>query len=421
MCFDTPVKCAARWVFTALWAATLTACGEAKVPVDLFVASIDFVNDPALNNRYDYEISGHDFDDEHTLVQGRVFSVEGPQGWVLTHQGRRLIADFDEPAPHRRQTPMSLEVRWGQAPELQASKVVVAVQGELRSTTAPTMPALPVLSYDGEVDLNAPLTLVTQDLPSRVDLYTLVLSWQLSPADCVADCEPRTFETHHAIPTFLRDPRPEVPRYKRMMLWSASFGAGQWIDGPDPAETERAISMAMLEGFATLHEAEGKSYGAFPRPTYDGQVDGVDVWLDFPRSACGEFKFGLMALIEYQGIDAQWGVLEFLNPGSDHFSQYATYDVPALGRDSRVWYHTNHAFTVVNGEVFDPTYNGYAPSYAEYEDQLFAKFCYGQDEPCNTTADWCDDPPEDGVHCIDNPPGHDPELGMVFYSGDSYN
>ncbi len=99
-----------------------------------------------------------------------------------------------------------------------------------------------------------------------------------------------------------------------------------------------------------------------PHPDYDGVVDGVAVWLDFPRSACREFKHGLMAVIEYQGIAAKWGVLEF----------------------------------------------------------LFAQFCYGQAEPCQTTADWCDDPPDEGVNCIGNPPGYDPDLGFVSYDGDSY-
>lgn len=425
MWFHETVKRCARLAGGLIVALAGWACADPTEPVDLYVAAIDFVNDPEVDNRIDYEISGKNFDAPHLQVGERVFSVDALEPYLDLRDERRLIPEFDEPAPHLRDTPMHLRVGFGQRGQLAAQRLHVVVQGVLHSMSEPARSPVPVLVFEGEVDLSEPLDLVTDRLPSRTDLYRLQLSWQLNDAACISDCARSRFVTRHLIPTLWRRPRPEAPRYKRMLLWSAQFGAGEWPDGPPDApetrQSEREISLAMLDGIATLAQSEGRSYGAFARPEYDGEVDGVDVWLDFPRSACGEFKFALMALIEYQGIDAQWGVLEFLHPASTRLSQYVTYDVPAMGRESQVWYHTNHAFAVVNGEIFDATYNGYAPTIGEFEDNLFAKFCYGQDEPCRTTRDWCDDPPKDGVNCIDNPPGYDPELGFVFYTGDSYN
>ncbi len=399
------------------------ACGDRTEPVQLYVSGLDFINDPAVNNRFDYEISGEDFEAEHVLVSERVFTV-GHQAQVNVTEGRLLIAEFDEPAPHRRASPMNLRVSFGQAEGFAVAKLVGTVQGVLRSTTDPDWPEVEVLNETLAVEASASIEMSTDVLPSRTDLYELELQWTLQGEDCADACPSANFVTRHLIPTLWRNPRSEAPRYKRALLWSAQFGVGDWVDegagDPVTLESEAAISLAMLKGFATLSKAAGKSYGAFRRPDYDGMVDGVDVWLDFPRSACGEFKHGLMAMIEYQGIDAKWGVLEFLKPGPDVFSQYVTYNVPALGRDAEVWYYTNHAFTTVNGQVYDPSYNGHAETVDKYEDQLFAQFCYGQTAPCETTADWCDDPPAEGVYCIDNPPGYDPELGFVYYEGDTY-
>lgn len=410
------------WLLLVLSSLAL-ACGDRTEPAQLYVSGLDFSNDPALDNRFDYEISGADFETEHTFVDERVFTVD-PGAQINVSQGRLLIAGFDEPAPHRRSTPMNLRVVVDQAVDFDAQVVAVEVKGILRSPAHPEWPEMEVVNESLSTALSSPFELRTLPLPSRIGLYELELQWKLQGQECFGECPVATFVTRHSIPNLWRNPRPEAPRYKQMFLWSAEFGVGEWPDkGPGDPETlssEAAISALMLEGFSNLDEAAGKSYGAFHRPEYDGMVDGVDVWLDFPRSACGEFKHGLMALIEYQGIDAKWGVLEFLNPGPDVFSQYVTYKVPALGREAEVWYYTNHAFTTVNGEVYDPTYNGHAKTVDEYEDQLFAQFCYGQTTACETTADWCDDPPADGVHCIDNPPGYDPDLGFVYYDGDTY-
>lgn len=397
------------------------ACGPATEPVDLYVAALDLSSAPGLDNRFDYEVSGEDFDDPHVTVTDRVFVVEAERPEVDLDDGRRLIAGFDEPAPYLQGTPMALAASFGAAAGVDVARFDVSVQGTLRSTTDPDWPARALVQASASLDGAAPLEVVTDALPERVDVFELELAWTLAPADCkVGACAETELVTRHLVPTTWRAPREEAPRYRRAMLWSSAFAAGEWVAGADPKETELAIARAVLEGYATLDETAGKSYGGFPRPEYDGEVDGVDVWLDFPRSACGEQKFAVMAMIEYQGIDAKWGVLEFLDPGPDRLSQYVTYEVPALGRDPEVWYHTNHAFAVVHGHIFDGTYDRYAPTVAEYEDGLFAKFCYGKDDPCRYTSDWCSNPPEAGTYCIDNPPGHDPELGFTFYSGDSY-
>lgn len=416
MCCDEGVKPSVRTILGLSLA--LGACGPETAPVALYVAAIDFTSSAGANNRIDYEISGGEFDAPHVVVGDRVFVVEDPEPRVDVQDGRRLIADFDEPAPYVRRVPMRLRVTLGATAEAAARAIDYSVQGVLRSETEPSRAELPVLVASGSAEVGVPVELVTDDLPSRVDLYTLELIWTLRPAGC-EECLAETLSTRHLVPTTWRQPIDEAPRYRRTLVWSAKFAAGEWPEGDRADESELALARAILDGFATLDE-EGKSYGAFPRPQYDGTVDAVDVWIDFPRSACGELKHGLQAMIEYQGVDAQWGVLEFLSTGTDRYSQYETYEVVALGRQPQVWYQTNHAFVVVKGRVLDPTYHGYAETVADYEDQLFRRFCYGKEEPCRNASDWCNHPPEPERHCIDNPPGPDPDLGFVFYSGDNY-
>lgn len=395
----------------------LTACGPEVEPVELYVSSLDFSDVEGFDNRHHYEISGDEFDDPHVLVEDRVWAVGTPE--VVLADDRRLNAALNEPAPYTRGTPMVITAGFGAVDPSVASVAVTAV-GRLVSQTDEAWAPIELFSVNETVGLQDSLTVQTAPLPTRVDLYALEIAWTVAAGE-----ETSEFTTRTEVPTTWRRPMDGVPRYRRAFVWSARFAAGEWPepDSLDPealVEAEKALADRMLSGFLTLAEDVGKSYGGFPRPDYDGYVDGVDVFLDFPRTACGEFKHGLMALIEYQGVDAKWAVLEFIAPAADKYSQYVTYDVPALGRDSQVWYHTNHAFVTVHGAVFDPTYDGRADSVADYEDQLFAQFCYGQDEPCLYTSDWCANAPKSNVHCIDNPPGRSEDLGFMLFVGDSY-
>lgn len=249
----------------------------------------------------------------------------------------------------------------------------------------------------------------TLELPELVGVWDLELRYE---GDIVAS---------FPLVTTWSEPIEGTPLYERMLLWT-----GQWLEGtPSKAVTpeadivamEDAIALKTLRGMSAL---EGRSYGAFARPKdKDNQAH---VWLDFERSACGEYRGGLMNLVESHGVDAQWVMMSFRDPSPEVLSMYETRVIAAVGREAKVWQHWNHVAVEVNGQVYDPSYDLHAESWNAYEDDLFERYCYGEAEKCKTPKGWCQQPRPEGT-CIDNPPGFDeddPVMALTVWRGDAY-
>lgn len=394
--------------------------------------SIHFTSAPNLHNRHHYAITQSPWGSPNIDVGDEVWRLALPAARYLTPQtagqpyalgveAGELASAMNEPAPYTQGTPLVLDVTFDVFHAPRPAALEVKASGVLRSMTDPTREPIALFVHHETLVQQpvgyAPLRLTTGKLPARVDLYALTITWELGQQPPVT--------TRHLVPLTWRAPIRELPKFREPFVWAAAFAAGgQWPDGPRSApqteQSEIAISARMLAGFTTLP----KQYGSFPRPKYDGKSSGLEMFLDFPRSACGEFKFGLMALIETHGIDAQWGALHFdakeLGPLSrERLSFYKTRKIAALGREAKHWYYANHAFTVVRNQIFDPTYNVHKPSLAEYDDYMFEKYCYGESTPCKVNS-WCDTAPQDeATRCIDNPPGFKSSMWR-FFSGDSY-
>ncbi len=212
-----------------------------------------------------------------------------------------------------------------------------------------------------------------------------------------------------------RAPLPGTPLYEQILRWG-----GEWIDATveDQGEaTENVLAERLLFGMKALEDL-GYSYGSFPRPS--NIVDRAEVFLDFKRSACGEFRGFYMALVETQGIDANWLWFWFNQPSSTWYSMYETRVIAALGRTAQVWRYQDHIVVEVNGVVYDPTYVVTSPDATAYEDFMFARFCFGEDRPCQHASDWCTIPSGPQGVCIDNPPGYDPAIGPGRFRGEDY-
>jgi len=212
-----------------------------------------------------------------------------------------------------------------------------------------------------------------------------------------------------------RAPLPGTPLYQQILRWG-----GEWIDGAveDQGEpTENQLAETLLFGMNALADL-GYRYGPFPRPS--NITDRAEVFLDFKQSACGEFRGFYMALVETQGIDANWLWFWFNQPSSTWYSMYETIVIAALGRTSQVWRYQDHIVVEVNGVVYDPTYVVTKADATAYEDFMFARFCYGEDEACRHASDWCTIPGGPQGVCIDNPPGHDPDIGPGRFRGEDY-
>ena len=219
-------------------------------------------------------------------------------------------------------------------------------------------------------------------------------------------------------------PIPDTPLYERMLVWTAT-----WVDGlPSRAVTpadqieaaEDRIALATLRGIEELGRTEGRSYGPFPRPKEkDNQAH---VWLDHPRSACGEYRGGFMAMVEQHGVDATWVMMSFKDHSPERLSMYETREIAAVGTEPKVWQHFNHVAVEVNGQLYDPTYALHHPDWQSYEDDLFERYCYGEDSKCKTPGGWCQQPRPEGS-CVPNPPGYDPDdptMGMKVWRGENY-
>jgi hypothetical protein len=251
-------------------------------------------------------------------------------------------------------------------------------------------------------------------LPERIDALTLALTVHVEGHDPVTS-------THTVVTTWAA-PIPDTPLYRQPLVWTADWLAGQpsRAVSADPEAQENELALLTLRGMFELGETDGRTYGPFPRPKEkDNQAH---VFLDFKQCACGELRGGLMNLLETHGVDTNWVILTFRNPSPDKLSMYETREIAAIGTDPKVWQHWNHVAVEVNGQVYDPTYNLHHPDFVAYEDDLFERYCYGEDEKCKTPGGWCQQPRPEGT-CIDNPPGYDPDdptNGMLVIRGENY-
>ena len=226
-----------------------------------------------------------------------------------------------------------------------------------------------------------------------------------------------SFSTRHILVTTWKAPVEGTPLYGKILRWGA-----EWLDNhfPDTGPgMENQIAERLLKGMASLADL-GYRYGPFPRPSWEEIKDRAEVFLDFKQSACGEFRGFFMALVESQGIDANWLWFWFNEPSSTAYSMYETIYIAALGTEPQVWRYQDHIVVEVNGVVYDPTYLVIAPDADTYEDFMFARFCYGEDRPCQTASDWCTLPGGPQGICTDNPPGYVEGVSPHRFRGDDY-
>ena len=393
----------------------------------LYPAAVRFVDAAGLDNRHEFEITGPDWDSPHTLVSDEVWRSDG----LLTPEGT-VVPTWSEPAPYTSGTPLRVlaPLVWrgsGEGP-LQLTGIAALT---LRSATDDAYVldlgtvAFDVDAVESREEAGATLitfedAVVEAQLPRRVDLWSLDIDWSISTPGGPST----TVRSTHSIPTSWRNPIADAPLYRESVVWAARWAAGTWPDyGPgDPRtdEMQHLIALSELHGSRTLEDS-GYSYGSFRRPPRDQIDDRVNVFLDFHRSACGEFRGLLMALIEFHGIDAHWIWFRFPEPGVDRYSFYKTRPVSAVGRETKNWYDTNHIIVGVGDRVYDPTYTVSKQSWQEYEDWMFEKYCRGRAVPCTGANDWCHRPPDDEDRtCIDNPPGWQQDGHLEVIMADNY-
>lgn len=369
-------------------AATAASCvdnphGE---PAEVFPAAIELIAPDGEGSRHHYEITGPTWQSPHRYVGDVVFATPArPQ----LHPDGTFEAAFSDPAPYTRNSRVRVRASIGAA--LAPSLIDGAdwhIRGVLRSTTDETIEPLEILDAEGDGLL---VDVTTKPLPSRVDLWELELTWALTvTADGVA--KSTDGRTTHLIPTTFRDPREHAPRYRETFLWGAEFAAGEW-DEDDP-EAKYRVAEALTRGIRKLGD-RGRSYGGFPRPPYDKTDNRAHVFIDFQRTACGEYRALLLALIELHGIDAKWSWFNFPEPDSKHWvkgqnTHYRTRIISAVGREAKPWMNTNHSVVRVDGRVYDPTYTVIKDSLEEYEDWMFVEYCRKR---------------VDGYECQPNPKG----------------
>ncbi|MCB9761762.1 MAG: hypothetical protein H6739_18110 [Alphaproteobacteria bacterium] len=340
-----------------------------------------------------------------------------PIGDLTWRAGDAVAPPLAEPAAVVAGSPLRLALR---ATAAQDGRIEVTATATAEH--APERPPLALGAAAAPVTAGALVDLLveTPPLPAEVGVWRVDLEVAFEPR--APDGEAAHTTVSQRVAQLWSTPIEGTPLYTQSVVWAASWAAGLPSraatppDGIEAAEDE--IARRMLAGHWTLGE-QGHSYGAFPRPKEkDNQAH---VFLDFPRSACGELRGFLMSVIEAHGVDARWVMLIFQDRSRDRLSMYETRDIAALGTASKVWRHYNHVAVEVNGRVYDPTYDIEAEDFAAYEDDLFARYCYGEDEPCgNRGSGWCKEPRPDAL-CVDNPPGYDPETaGFTVKRGDNY-
>ncbi len=286
------------------------------------------------------------------------------------------------------------------------------------------------LELDPAVPVDARLVPRGEGLPVQVDLGQGSAALDLEPRVGVWDLEilvrpgPEQLRLSLPVVTTWAEPIAGTPLYERMLIWTATWLEGlpaRSVTPEDQVEAaEDRIALAVLRGIEAMGDRGERSYGAFMRPKdKDNQAH---VWLDNKQSACGEYRGGYMAMVEQHGVDAQWVMMSFRKPSPETFSMYETREIAAVGTEPKVWQHWNHVAVEVNGQLYDPTYALHHPTWGEYEDDLFARYCTGEEDKCKTPGGWCQQERPEGS-CVDNPPGYDPDdpaMGMKVWRGDDY-
>jgi hypothetical protein len=266
------------------------------------------------------------------------------------------------------------------------------------------------LSIDGTV--LTPIDVVLDPLPTATArLYTLIITTTYT----ISDDQTFTTVTESDFVQVYRCPLAGTPLYERIIRWGST-----WIDAAieDLGETtENDLAETLLMGMYNL-EPLGYKYGGFPRPS--DFEDRAEVFLDFPTMACGEMRGFYMALVESQGIDANWLWFWFSQPSSEEYSMYQTISIKALGTSEIVWRYSDHIVVQVNGQVYDPTYLVMADNADDYEDFMFASFCYGDDTHCGGTQSWCTLPDGPQGICTENHPGEVENESPPRYTGEDY-
>jgi hypothetical protein len=206
-----------------------------------------------------------------------------------------------------------------------------------------------------------------------------------------------------------RAPLAGTPLYEPILRWG-----GEWVDAAvaDTGEAaENVLAEKLLFGMRALEDL-GYSYGAFPRPSEIR--DRAEVFLDFKRSACGEFRGFFMALVETQGIDANWLWYWFNKPSSPGTPCMKPASCGARAH-APVWRYQIHRGGGQWRRV-RPHLRGDAADADAYEDFMFARFCFGEDVPASTLATGarCRAAPRGSA--IDNPPGYDASIGPAVFA-----
>jgi hypothetical protein len=402
-------------------ATLLSACGgeDTNTTTHLYPLSIEMRDAPGLDNRHDFEITGPDWETPHTKIGDAVWHA-GAYGVIEGDHVRGLR--LDEPAPYTQNTPLNLHAtfRWDvkegvEQDQQRPDELRVEARALLTSTTAPDrepvelfavdqfVPADQTSSSDTAVEFSS-LDVLTDALPERIDLWQLTIRWTLTAhADGEPVDEPSELRTTHRVPTSWRGPTSDVRLYRETVLWSSMWAAGSWAGDEEHAEdSTHQISERLMQGVGTLGNF-GYEYGTFDRPPKDEIDDRADVFLDFERSACGEFRGILMNLIEYHGIDASWVWWKKSHDNDSKLGIYKTRKLAAVGRKAKHWFNTNHIVVAVDGRIYDPTYTVSKPSFEDYEDWMFEKYCRKASDFCRGECDL--DSGDERRHCVDNPPG----------------
>jgi hypothetical protein len=378
---------------------------------DVVPLEIAFVGQDAV--RIHHVQTGPDWESPNVVVGDTAFRLGNPR-W----SGVGVLAgdDTDAPVAFVAGSAMTIEI------DLRISRpglLDIAVFAESQFADPGALTDLGGVDLGRVIAGEQPLQIETQPLPSVVDVVHVHIVYRFDSGEGL----PVRVETVHPVALAWAAPIAGTPVYEQTMLWASEWAAGvparALLEVDEIAAVENRIAHAMLDGIWSLGD-EGYRYGAFPRPKdKDNQAH---VFLDFKTSACGEFRGVLLALIEYHGVDAQWVMMAFRKPGKDKLSMYETRDLPAVGTGSKVWRHWNHVAVEVNGQIYDPSYGLHAKDWNRYEDDLFARYCLGEEIKCQGRERWCKRSRPEGT-CFDNPPGFDPDdprMGMEVWRGDTY-